>query len=259
MNDRGHRVGPGRPRRAGRPTGVAALLAWLALLVATGLLPARASAQVTVPGAAALDPQRIRFGTLTYTLSLVQGDDEQVIGSITDEILPIRGDDPVLQRVRTVRQGASATVDSTVTELETLRPRWHHGVTAQRDVLLDFSETRVIGTVTPVGGPPRALDVSLPDLAFDASNWDLAVRALPLEEGDAAVLSLYDVDRQLHRVRVRVVEREVRGETDLIHVIVELPGGSELHAWLDEVTRVLLRSEMLVGPDQLLRQVLRRG
>jgi hypothetical protein len=220
---------------------------------------ALASAQVTFPGAPWLDPTRIRYGTLTYTLSVVQGDEEQVVGTIVDEILPIRGEDPVLQRVRTVRQGGSVTIDSTVTELETLRPRWHHAVQPQRAVLLEFSEAQVTGTVTPVDGPARSIDVTLPDLAFDASNWDLALRALPLEEGDAAVLQLYDVDRQLVRYRVRVADRTVAGLTDLIHVVLEVPGSREVHLWLDEATRTLLRLETQVAEDRLLRQVLQRN
>lgn len=219
--------------------------------------PSLAHAQATIPGASNLEPTRIRFGTLEYVLSILREGEEQIIGSITDEILPIRGDDPVIKRVQTIRRSGGVNIDSTVTDAQTLAPRWHYGVQAQRIVFLEFDGARVRGSITPKTGAARMIDTTLADAVFDSSNWDLAVRALPLEEGDAAIIQVYDVEQQLHRYGVRVADRELRGKSFIVHVIVQLGRNNEAHVWFDDVTRTLLRIETPVQPGVILRQVLK--
>lgn len=230
----------------------------LSLVASSALvLPATLAAQATIPGAANIEPTRIRYGTLEYVLSVVREGEEQVVGSLTDEILPLRTDEPVIRRVQTTKRSGGVFVDSTVTDAQTLAPRWHHAVVAQRDIFFEMDGLRVRGRVTNGTATPKVIDATLPDAAFDASNWDLAVRALPLEESDAAFVQVYDVDQQVHRYGVRVVDRELRGKSWIIHVVVQLGKGSEAHVWFDDVTRTLLRIETPIGPDVLLRQVLR--
>ncbi len=227
-----------------------------ALLTMVAMAP-RATAQATIPGAPNIEPTRIRFGTLEYVLSILREGEEQIIGSVIDEILPIRGDDPVIKRVQTVRRGGGVNIDSTVSDAQTLAPRWHYGVQPQRIVFLEFDGTRVRGTVTPKTGTQRMIDTTLSDAAFDSSNWDLAVRALPLDEGDAAIVQVYDVDQQLHRYGVRVADRELRGKSYILHVIVQLGRNNEAHVWFDDATRTLLRIETPIQPGVVLRQVLK--
>jgi len=231
----------------------------LSIVLATGLVvgPLRVRAQATTPGAANIEPTRIRYGTLEYVLSVLRDGEEQVVGTMIDEILPLRVDEPVIRRVQTTRRSGGVFVDSTVTDAQTLAPRWHHGVNAKTDVLLEFDGTQVRGRVTTGNASPRTVDATLPDLAFDASNWDLAIRALPLEEGDASIVQVYDVDRQTHRYNVRVADREMRGKSWIVHVVVQLGKGSEAHVWFDDVTRTLLRVETQIGDGVLLRQVLK--
>ena len=232
-------------------------VATMVIAMAVIAVPSAAVGQATIPGAPNLEPTRIRFGTLEYVLSILRDGEEQVIGSLIDEILPLRGDDPVIKRVQTVRRSGGVHVDSTVTDAQTLAPRWHYGVQAQRIVLLEFDGARVRGTVTPTTGAPRVIDTTLADVAFDSSNWDLAVRALPLEEGDAAILQVYDVEQQLHRYGVRVADRELRGKSFIVHVIIQLGRNNEAHVWFDDITRTLLRIETPVQPGVILRQVLK--
>jgi hypothetical protein len=227
----------------------------VALLVAC--LPATVVAQATVPGSSGIEPTRIRFGTMEYSLTLVRGDEEESIGVLRDEIMPIRSNDPVLRRVMVLSRSGELLIDSTHTDLETLAPRWHRSVQPKRNIDFEMFGRKVKGSVTAAGTPARMIDTTLADLSFDSSNWDLVVRALPLETGDAAVLSVYDVDRNLQRYTMRVIDRTVKGKTDVIHVTVETGRGSEIHAWFDDKTRVLLRVETKLGPDTLLRQVLR--
>lgn len=241
-----------------RPRMVARRVIAVAFVVIVAMVaPTRAVAQATVPGAANIEPTRIRFGTLEYVLSILREGEEQIIGSVIDEILPVRGDDPVIKRVQTVRRSGGVNVDSTVSDAQTLAPRWHYGVQPQRIVFLEFDGTRVRGTVTPRTGTQRMIDTTLSDAAFDSSNWDLAVRALPLEEGDAAIVQVYDVDQQLHRYGVRVADRELRGKSYILHVIVQLGRNNEAHVWFDDVTRTLLRIETPIQPGVVLRQVLK--
>jgi hypothetical protein len=228
-----------------------------AVLLAVLAWPEAMAAQATVPGAPALEPTRIRFGTMEYTLTLVRGDEEETLGYLRDEIMPIRGTDPVLRRVLSLTRGNSTLIDSTLTDLETLAPHWHKSVQPHREIEYQMDGARVVGIVTPTSGEARAIDTTLADLAFDSSNWDLIVRALPLADGDAAVLSMYDVDANLTRYSLRVVDRQPRGRTDVIHVIIDMGKGREAHAWFDDITRVLLRVETQLGPDVLLRQLLR--
>jgi hypothetical protein len=220
-------------------------------------VPATVNAQATVPGSSGIEPTRIRFGVMEYSLTLVRGDEEESIGVIRDEIMPIRSNDPVLRRVMVLARSGEVLIDSTYTDLETLAPRWHHSVQPKRTIDFEMIGKRVKGAIATTGSPARKIDTTLADLAFDASNWDLVVRALPLESGDASVLSMYDVDRNLQRYTMRVIDRTVKGKTDVIHVTVETGRGSEIHAWFDDKTRVLLRVETKLGPDTVLRQVLK--
>ncbi len=213
-------------------------------------------AQTTIPGSPNIEPTRIRYGTFEYTLIVLRDGEEQIVGSLIDEILPIRGD-AVINRVQTTKRSGGPFIDSTVTDAETLAPRWHHGVQAKRSILLEFAGTKVTGTISVPNAKDRAVNVTLPDQAFDASNWDLAIRALPLEDGDAAVVQVYDVDQQIHRYNVRVAERDMRGKSYVIHVIVQLGKNNEAHVWFDDVTRTLLRIETPIGPGVLLRQILK--
>ncbi len=218
-----------------------------------------ASAQSTVPGSSALDPSRIRFGALEYVLSQTKAGEEEFLGTVRDEILPVRGDEPVIRRVQTVTRGRTVTIDSTVTDATTLAPRWHRSVEPDRGVLLEWGEGRVRGVVTGTAKgarAPKSIDAAYVE-AFDATNWDLAVRALPLEDGDGAVIEVYDAERNRHSYGIQVVSRDMRGNSYIIHVSVQLGRNSEAHVWFDDTTRTLLRIETQISEDTVLRQVLR--
>jgi len=228
-------------------------------LVFAFILARSVGAQGTAPGAPTIDASRIRYGALDYVLSLKREGEEEFIGTVRDEILPVRGDDPVIRRVQTVRRGKTVTIDSTVSDASTLAPRWHRTVEPNRDVLLQWADGRVRGEVIGSGSGRRAakaIDTVYAD-AFDAANWDLAVRALPLDEGDVTTIEVYDVERQRHPYSVRVVSRDIRGNSYVIHVIVQVDKNTEAHAWFDDVTRTLLRVETQISHDMVLRQVLK--
>lgn len=230
------------------------------LLIASVLgIASGAHAQSTVPGASGIDASRIRFGALEYVLSMTRAGEEEFVGTVRDEILPVRGDDPVIRRVQTVRRGRTVTIDSTVTDANTLAPRWHRSVEPDRDVLLTWSEGRVRGAVTGTAKgarSPKVIDAAFVD-AFDSANWDLAVRALALDDGDGAVLDVYDAEHLRHSYGIQVVSRDLRGNSFIVHVTVQLGRNSQAHAWFDDVTRTLLRIETQISEDTVLRQVLK--
>ncbi len=228
------------------------------LVLALGLTRS-VGAQGIAPGTPTIDASRIRYGALDYVLSLKRDGEEEFIGTVRDEILPVRGDDPVIRRVQTVRRGKTVTIDSTVSDASTLAPRWHRTVEPNRDVLLQWADGRVRGEVIGAGSGRRAakaIDTVYAD-AFDAANWDLAVRALPLDEGDVTTIEVYDVERLRHAYSVRVVSRDIRGSSFVIHVVVQLEKNNEAHAWFDDVTRTLLRVETQISHDTVMRQVLK--
>ena len=254
MPENGRAVGY---RTARHPTRRARARLIAVLACALFARPAKLAAQITVPGASALEPTRIRYGTFEYVLSILRDGEEQIVGSITDEILPLRGDEPVIRRVQTTKRSGGPYIDSTATDAETMAPRWHHSIQPPRNILLRFGGARVQGTIASTKAATRTVDLTLSDLAFDASNFDLAIRALPLEEGEADVIQVYDVDRNVHRYSLRVADRELRGKSALIHITVHLTSDIDAHMWFDDVTRTLLRIETPIGPGVLLKQVLK--
>ncbi len=221
------------------------------------LTAATIQAQPIAPGSYQIDPKRIRYGTVEYNLTVVRGDEEEAIGVVRDEIMPINEADPIIRRVQILVRSGSMVIDSSWSNAQTLAPVWHKSVQPGRTIEYEVEGLRLRGVVAPNDTNATVLDTVLSNPVFSASNWDLAVRSLPLAEGEAAIMSMYDVDRKSQLYSVQVIERSVRGKTDVIHVIVELGGGRTAHVWFDDATRVLLRVETQLGPDTVIRQVLR--
>jgi hypothetical protein len=91
------------------------------------------------------------------------------------------------------------------------------------------------------------VDTLLATPFFDASNWDLVLRALPLAPGVHVQLPVYDLDGGLHPVELRVTGRAtVLGEA--AHVVVfTLAANRETTVWIGAESGRLLRMETLVG------------
>lgn len=265
-----HRVKPNGlpvPYRSGVPRAMSAAAAsaagvfrWLPFLAIaiTAVWSAELQGQPTRPGSPSIDVKRIKFGVVEYTLTLVkEGEDDEYVGIVRDEILPFFEADPVLRRVQVLIRSGAMTIDSTWSDGENLAPRWHKSVQPKRTIEFEMSGLELRGVIAPNDTTAITLDTTFKEQVFDASNWDLVVRALPLNIGDASTIATWDAEKKGQQYSVRVIDRQSWKNTDVIHVTVELGGGRMAHAWFDENTRVLLRVETQLSPDTVLRQILK--
>ena len=228
---------------------------------AQGVPPATTTAPALprriVPGDTSLRGARLRADTLVYALTGFRDGDEIPVGTITDILAREEGDAPRLRRTMSVQRGQSRLLDSTVTDMQTLAPRMHFSVQPQRQLRIEFTGSRVRGTIGPVDAPGVAIDTTLRSPVFDSGNWDLVVRAMPLAPGFAAVFRVYDLETGMHDYIVRVIgSTPMHGEPAHI-VLFQLGGQMEITVWIGETTRRLLQVETPLGPTTILRQTLR--
>ena len=234
-------------------------------IVASGLLiiwPTAAEAQAApasmkriVPGDTTLRVREIRADTLRYALTGYRDGDEIPVGSITDIVSREGGE--LLRRVLVVQRGNASLIDSTLSDARTLAPRQHRSWQPQRHLQLDFAGLRVRGSIGPPDTQGAAIDTTIASPAFDSGNWDLVLRALPLDSGYAARFPVYSLETGLHEYRVRVIgSATLHGERAHV-VLFQLGGSQEVTVWIGATTRRLLQVETPVGPTTLLRQTLR--
>ena len=235
------------------------LLAIAALFASTA---AHAQPQVetprrVVPGDSSLRVSDIRADTLTYALTGYRDGDEIPVGTITDMITREGGTTPLLRRVIIVQRGEARLIDSTLSDARTLAPRQHRSWQPQRHLQLDFNGLRVRGSIGPPDAMGAAIDTTITRPAFDSGNWDLVLRALPLDSGYVATFPVYDLETGLHLYQVRVTgATTMYGER--AHVVLFLLGGKqEVTVWIGATTRRLLQVETPVGATTILRQTLR--
>jgi hypothetical protein len=182
-----------------------------------------------MPGDTSLRAMALRSDTLVYVLTGYRDGDEIPVGTITDILSRDASAPPTLRR--------------------SLQP--------QRQLRIEFSGTRVRGTIGPIDAPGVAIDTTLAMPVFDSGNWDLVVRALPLAAGYAAVFRVYDLDSGLRDYVVRVIgATTMHGEPAHV-VLFQLGGQREITVWIGATTRRLLQVETPLGPTTLLRQTLR--
>lgn len=241
--------------------GLVLLVAASSGALAQGATPvAKPAAPLVPPGDSALHGSRIAAGTARYALTMYRDADEIPVGRLTDEIRldTVAETAPrsvLLRRVQRLQRGTMELLDSTVTEVATLAPRWHRSLQPTRRVLLEFSGRRVKGSVGPVDVPPVPIDTTLPVPVFDSGNWDLFVRALPLAPGYAARFPVYDTDAGLREYQVEVTgSTTIQGEEAHV-VLFTLGKGRESVVWIGTQSRELLQMETMLAPTTLLRQV----
>jgi hypothetical protein len=201
--------------------------------VAQSQAPFAAPADAVAPGASVLRPLPARDGVDTLTMVMVQKGVSIAVGMLVSESRPVAGPGgvPAVRRVETTTSRmVPSTVDTFVVALRTLAPvsqRTHE----DRVVALDFSGRAVRGTITE-GERTGAVDLTLPAAVFYDNSMDLVLGALPLADGYAADLPVYDDETGTvawRHVQVAGSER--------------LPGSGEMaDAWRVETTRGALRS-----------------
>ena len=212
-------------------------------------------AVLIAPGDSTLRGSRIVADSVQYSLIAYRGAQQQTIGTAIDVVkLEMRGDVPVIHRVLTVSPGRAPLIDSTVTDARTLAPRRHRNVSPSRLISLEFNGKRVKGSIGPVDVPSLPIDTTLAIAPFDSGNWDLIVRALPLEKGYAARFRVYDTDSGLREYRIDVTgSATVLGEEAHV-VIFTLAPKRESVVWIGKASRRLLQVETMVDANTMLRQ-----
>ena len=221
---------------------------------ATDVLPRRVS-----PGDTLLHGERITSGRSRYSLTMYRDADEIPVGRLTDAVRVDTIDGTaIILRVQQLQRGTVTLVDSTTTHALTLAPRTRRALQQNRRVRLEFIGRRVKGAVAPLDVPPVPLDTTLALAPFDASNWELLLRALPLEQGFAARFPVYEPDVGLREYRVVVTgSTAIQGEP--AHVVtLTIARNRESVVWVSQRSGLVLQIETLLGETTLLRQVLVR-
>lgn len=202
---------------------------YLALLLAAGACaPAASRAQADSllrPGSAQVDGRVIPEGTESLAMYVDPGN-RRMDGSITlrTRLAAVGGTDAVV-RTETFWQGDEVVqVDSFVLHRRTLAPlsRWSAGPRGVVEVDFAGGTARTVH-LGEAGGDTA--EVALPEPVFLAGTTDMLLGALPLREGYAARLAVYDPHEGVTSIRIRVAGEEQ----------VALPGGGRAAAWKVEV------------------------
>lgn len=200
------------------------------------------------PGNAGLDAGRIAARQDTFEVFVANKPVGHVI--VRTALERVDGRDAVVRTER-MRVGQLWNVDSMVLARPSLQPVLHR-TSGFSDLELDFGDGRVTGARDD--GPRRApVDEALDEPVFLAAAMDLVLGALPLWEGYAARLAMFDPEQGEVIVRVEV------GALDTL----ETPGGPvpawrvrvrgthfEGTYWMAEGTQTLVQ---FVAADQSVR------
>jgi hypothetical protein len=235
------------------------------VLLAITLLPRGLAAQGDAvahrlfPGDSLLQAGRLASSAVQYSLTLYRDADEIPVGRLSDEVrVETVNGTAMLRRIQRLQRGTTMLIDSSLTEVATLAPRMHRSVQPTRRVALEFSGRKVKGSLTPQDLPPVVIDTTLAEPAFDSGNWDLLLRALPLEKGLSVRFPVYDIDAGVREYRFAVTgSTTVQGEEAHV-VLFTLARNRETVVWVGKQSGLVLQMETMLSETSLLRQVIVR-
>lgn len=208
------------------------------------------------PGDSLLRGARVATGTFRYTLTAYRDADEFPVGRIQDEIaIDTVNGVPRLRRVQTLQRGTQRILDSSYTNAATLAPTWHQSEQPTRRITIEFGGRKVKAMVGMPGATPAVIDTTVQRPPFDSGNWDLLLRALPLEKGLRVRFLVYDTDAGVHEYRFAVIgSTTVQGEE--AHVVTfQLSRTSDAIVWVGKTSGQILQMETMLAGNTLLRQV----
>lgn len=249
---------------------IALYAATLVIPFVTALMPIRVQAQTVAspvvsapvvrrvaPGDTSLRFTALASDTAVYYLNAYRGLEEISIGTITDVLTRTSDKTPQLRRVLLVERGQTRFTDSTLSDAKTLAPKRRYSWQPQRVLELEFTGKKVKGMLGPPDAPGVPLDTTLMVPAFDAGNWDLVVRAMPLAPDYEATFPVFDIETGTHLYGVRVVgSTTMMGESAHI-VMFQLGGTRVVKVWIGATTRRLLQTETPIDANVSLMQTLR--
>lgn len=235
------------------------------VLVAAVLACAPAAAQDAVlhPGSAPVAGERIGAWVETFDY-LISEDGEYVrIGEMTmrTTIASVEGREAVVRTETTTFRDEVAQVDSFALDRRTLAPIVVRadGVAASRWLRFGGAGVRV---VEDGEGGADIVD-ELPGLVFYAGSTDLLLAALPLADGYAARLAVYDPEVGMDTIHVRV-EAEERlplsgGASAAVWRVLVSGDASGGWYWMDRESRTLVQYQTGSGTVRLVRAAAGRG
>jgi len=176
-----------------------------------------------LPGDASLRPLPSLHDSVRYTLTMYRDADEIPVGRLTELWrTDSASGTPLVLRVQRLQRNTMQLIDSTWTDARTL---------------------------------PVPVDTTLRLAPFDAGNWELVLRALPLATGYAARLPVYDLDGGLREYLVQVTGQTTMQEEAAHVVVLTLARNRESVVWVSVHSGQVLQIETMLGETTMLRQV----
>jgi hypothetical protein len=208
------------------------------------VLPCTSAAQRPGP-----DGRLLRLGVDSLAIYLVRGADTTRTGTLRDELSLVRdGDLELLQRVYvSIDRVLGTRVDTLVDARTDLRPVRHRSHTGRAAESIDFAKGRATGWLRLSNGDSVPVDAAAE--AFNASSFDLVLRASPLHDGwEASIPAFLPNTRAVTPLRARVVGVEQVDAERCWRVQAEF-AGTPVTFWIGQTSRALRQQSMQVGPD----------
>jgi hypothetical protein len=153
--------------------------------------PAAAQAPAVVtPGSDLLDLSYLTPDTTAYTITIVQGDQRQEVGTFTRT----RAVDEAAGEIMVVTEMAmmgNKFADTTRAAWPSLAARAHRSQNPQRTLRFDVADGILAGEHRPAGGETESFEMTVDGPLFDAAFLGEIVAALPLEAHYAVTVPAY--------------------------------------------------------------------
>ena len=226
----------------------------LGTLLLVAALPVSAQDEALTPGSDRLDLAYIQPGSTTYTVTVIQGDMSQVLGTYT-QTLSIDEAAGLIQNISAMDMMGQKFADTTRASWPDLAARYHASNNPQRALHFAIEDGMLRGEHTPAGGPPEAFELSVDGAISDSSWLDDIARALPLAEGYRTTVAAYSYeaggigDYTLQVVGSEKITSEGKAPIDAWVVEVTRPGETQLpQFFLAKESHDLLRIRVVPQP-----------
>ena len=193
----------------------------------------------------------IRSGSDTLEVFFVRGIDTTRTGTLIDEVSFLEsGDRLLLRRVyRSQDNVLGARIDTLTDDGISLRPVSHRSRTSSALEFLEFSTTAVNGWLLLANGDSVAVSVPVEGDFYNASSFDLVLRASPLHDSwKVSVPSFFAGSRSMAELHARVEGTDTLEGRPTWRVQADF-GGTPVTFWVDKDSRRLTRQWMQFRPD----------
>ena len=146
--------------------------------------------------------------------------------------------------------------DSVMTGGTGVLPMWEISHQTSKLMHLKWDGRRVTGDVTPNGKAKEVVNQPMPVAPFNSSDMDQLLQALPLEKGYRALVATYEYETP---GGLRLDTLAVVGQEQHTWVVrISRGGGSSMTAWIDSVTKHVLKQEFADNPQSWKFRIVRQ-